>query len=55
MKKAFVIIACMMLSVTLCYAQSSKDLIKERKELAKQSKAELNEKASKAARKKPRD
>lgn len=32
-------------------AQSTKDIIKERKALAKQSKAELNEKASKAARK----
>lgn len=51
MKKAFVIIVCVMLSATFSYAQSTKDIIKERKELAKQSKAELNEKASKAARK----
>ena len=34
-----------------CMAQSTKELIKERKELMKASKAELNEKASKAARK----
>jgi len=36
---------------TITYAQSAKEIIKERKALAKQSKAELNEKASKAARK----
>ena len=34
----------------ICYAQSSKDQRKERQELAKASKKELNEKASKAAR-----
>ena len=36
---------------TGCFAQSAKELVKERKELMKASKAELNEKATKAARK----
>lgn len=36
---------------TDCLAQSTKELLKERKELMKASKAELNEKASKDARK----
>jgi len=40
-----------MTGTTIIYAQTTKDIIKERKTLAKQSKAELNEKASKAARK----
>lgn len=52
MKKFILFIALSLLAgTTIGYAQSAKDLIKERKALAKQSKAELNEKASKAARK----
>ena len=45
---------CTLLALSIVeniYAQSTKDQIKERKELAKASKKELNEKASKAARK----
>ncbi len=45
---------CTLLALSIVgntYAQSTKNQIKERKELAKASKKELNEKASKAARK----
>lgn len=49
-KTLFVTMAFLAMSVCGS-AQSTKDIIKERKELAKQSKAELNEKATKAARK----
>lgn len=38
----------------ICHAQTSSETIKERKELRKMSKSELNEKASKAARKEAR-
>lgn len=52
MKKFILFITLSLLTGTsAAYAQSAKDLIKERKALAKQSKAELNEKATKAARK----
>ena len=51
-KTIFGLIAVMLLSTSaLTYAQSTKDQSKERQELAKASKQELNEKASKAARK----
>lgn len=51
--KKFVIIALTLVSVISgsVWAQSTKEQIKERKELAKASKKELNEKATKAARK----
>ena len=42
---------CIVAGTTISYAQSSNDLLNERKALAKQSKAELNEKATKASRK----
>ena len=46
------LIALMLVSASgFCYAQTSNDQRKERQELAKASKKELNEKASKAARK----
>lgn len=52
MKKLFIIaIALISLSSGSICAQSSKEQIKERKELSKASKKELNEKATKAARK----
>lgn len=52
MKKFILFITFSLITgTTITYAQSTKDIIKERKALAKQSKAELNEKASKAARK----
>ena len=52
MKKFILFIALSLITgTTITYAQSTKDIIKERKALTKQSKAELNEKASKAARK----
>lgn len=38
----------------ICHAQTSRETMKERKELRKMSKSELNEKASKAARKEAR-
>ena len=48
-------LTCLLLAVlSLCsvtYAQTSKDMLKERKEIAKASKAELSEKATKTARK----
>lgn len=52
MKKLFQILAiCLMAYPTYCVAQETKDLIRERKELMKTSKSELNAKATKAARK----
>lgn len=47
----YLIVASLLLTGTNISAQSSKDLAKERRELAKASKKELNEKASKNARK----
>lgn len=52
MKKIIMLcIAFLALTAGNLYAQSAKDLAKERKENAKLSRSELNEKASKAARK----
>ena len=52
MKKFILFVTLSLITGTaITYAQSTKDIIKEREALAKQSKAELNEKASKAARK----
>lgn len=42
---------CLMAGTTTSYAQLTKEQLKERKETVKASKAQLNEKASKAARK----
>ncbi|MBD5248834.1 MAG: hypothetical protein HDS58_01950 [Barnesiella sp.] len=51
-KTVFLIITVLLLSVaTPSYAQSAKEQRKERQELAKASKKDLNEKASKASRK----
>lgn len=52
MKKAILLIAICMFTGTLSgYAQLSKEQKKERKEIAKSTKSQLNEKATKAARK----
>jgi len=52
MKKVILLlVAFLALSAGTIYAQSAKELAKERKALVKQSRAELNDKASKAARK----
>lgn len=52
MKKAILLlVAFLTLSAGTTYAQSAKERAKERKALVKQSRAELNDKASKAARK----
>lgn len=52
MKNIFQLLLILLLVCPLlCKAQSTKDLIKERKELMKSSKSQLNEKAGKAARK----
>lgn len=51
MKKLLFFALFITMSATTLYAQTTKDLLKERKEIMKASKAELNEKASKAARK----
>ncbi len=52
MKKVILLlVAFLALSAGTTYAQSAKELAKERKALVKQSRAELNDKASKAARK----
>ena len=52
MKKFFLLLGiCLMASTTMSYAQLTDDQIKERKALKKASKAELNEKATKTARK----
>ncbi len=53
MRKTIIgLVALLLVSATdMCFAQLTKEQIKERQELAKASKKELNEKASKAARK----
>lgn len=51
MKKLFIIAFAILSCATMVSAQSVKEQIKERKILMKSSKSELNEKASKAARK----
>ena len=51
MKKMLVCVFALFCTTTIVNAQSTKDLIKERKELLKASKSELNEKATKAASK----
>jgi hypothetical protein len=52
MRKVFLFIAlCLFVGTTTSYAQLTKDQRKERNEILKASKAELNAKASKAARK----
>jgi hypothetical protein len=51
-KHIFGLLTVMLLSASgVSYAQNTKEQLKERQELAKASKSELNEKASKAARK----
>lgn len=51
MKTLVLFIALSIMTSGMTFAQSAKELAKERKELMKASKAELNEKATKAARK----
>ena len=52
MRKVILFMAvCLMAGTTTSYAQLTKEQLKERKETVKASKAQLNEKASKAARK----
>ena len=51
MKKLLFCIAMSVMASGIGFAQSAKELAKERKELVKASKAELNDKATKAARK----
>lgn len=51
MKKLFLLIALSIVTSGVTFAQSAKELAKERKELMKASKGELNSKATKAARK----
>ncbi len=51
MKKIFAIMISLLVAATSVSAQTTKETIKERKMIAKQSQAELNAKASKAARK----
>ena len=52
MRKVILFMAvCLMAGTTASYAQLTKEQLKERKETVKASKAQLNEKASKAARK----
>ena len=52
MKKVILSLAlCLLAGTSVCYAQITKEQIKERQETKKASKKELNEKASKAARK----
>ena len=51
MKKFITILISLLVAATSLSAQSTKETIKERKMIAKQSQAELNAKASKAARK----
>ncbi|MDR1120543.1 MAG: hypothetical protein LBM08_06455 [Dysgonamonadaceae bacterium] len=48
---AVIIVAAFVATTTMSVAQNQKDIVKERKEIAKLSKSELNEKASKTARK----
>ncbi len=51
MKKLLFLVVVSLLSFSVCNAQDSKDIVKERKEIAKLSKAELTAKATKEARK----
>ncbi len=51
MKKTIILATLLVLSVATVSAQSTKDALKERKEMVKASKSELNKKATKAARK----
>lgn len=51
MKKLLLFVMALALAGGVAFAQSAKDLAKERNALAKYSKAELNQKASKTARK----
>lgn len=51
MRKILLFVAALLLTGGSVQAQSVKELQKERRELAKASKAELSQKASKAARK----
>lgn len=51
MKKITLLLIALLSFCSISFAQTTKEMIKERKELAKASKSELNEKASKAARK----
>ena len=51
MKKLLFCIVLSIVASGVGFAQSAKDLAEERKELGKASKAELNSKATKAARK----
>ena len=51
MKKLIMFIVLSIVTSGITFAQSAKELAKERKELMKASKAELNDKATKAARK----
>lgn len=51
MKKLVMILSLLVMTSGMSFAQSSKEWAKERKELMKASKAELNDKATKAARK----
>ena len=51
MKRIILSIAvCLLAGSQISYAQISKEQMKERKEISKSSKSQLNEKASKAAR-----
>lgn len=51
MKKSFICAFALLCLTANISAQSNKDILKERKEVRKASKSELNEKATKAARK----
>ncbi len=51
MKKFFVMMMAALMVCSVAYAQTPQESIKQRKEIAKLSNAELNKKASKAARK----
>lgn len=51
MKKLLLFVLVLALAGGISFAQSARELAKERDALAKYSKAELNQKASKAARK----
>lgn len=51
MKKIFIFLTAILLLNGMVNAQSAKELRKERKEIAKMSKSQLNEKATKTARK----
>jgi len=55
MKRIIILIICLLTSFSVGYAQSTKEIMKERKATMKLSKAELNAKASKAASKQAKD